>query len=97
VAATGTYLQAGFGAVVRDVILDRCDPRSAEFVEARTLFVVVLASRTEAVEAREAGRVEADHAIWAVEQLDRGLIGERLPGCSSRSTQTPGQTVGSMF
>lgn len=94
-AATDTYFDAGFSVVVQDTILGEWLPRFAGLIESRPLFVVVLAPRPEAVEAREANRAKAGYGAWAVEQLDR-ILREETPKLGlwiDTSEQTPQQTV----
>jgi adenylate kinase family enzyme len=94
-ATTDTYFEAGFTAIVQDIILGEWPPRFVELVESRPLFVVVLAPRPEAVKARDVGRSKSGYGAWAIEQLDRVLREEtpRLGLWVDSSDQTPEQTT----
>ncbi|GGU66605.1 AAA family ATPase [Streptomyces lavendofoliae] len=73
-ATADAYADAGFTAVVQDVVLG---PELAAFtrlVRTRPLHVVVLAPRPDVVAAREAGRDKTGYGGgWTPELLDRGL------------------------
>ncbi|ATL28114.1 hypothetical protein KY5_3096c [Streptomyces formicae] len=67
------YADAGFTAIVQDVILGPPLKTYVELIRTRPAYVVVLAPRPEAVAAREAGRGKTGYGAWTVEDLDTGL------------------------
>jgi cytidylate kinase len=96
-AATVTdgYAQAGFTAVVQDVILG---PDLATFVSlltTRPRFVIVLAPHPDVLANREHTRDKKGYGAWTVESLDTALRQEtpRLGLWLDTSNQTPDQTV----
>lgn len=90
-----TYAEAGFTAVVQDVIIG---PELGWFVSqirTRPLLVIVLAPDAATVTARDHGRTKTGYHTWTVEQLDHGLR-EKTPHIGlwlDTSTQTTAQTV----
>ncbi|MDX3385720.1 phosphotransferase [Streptomyces sp. V2] len=77
-ATADAYADAGFTAVVQDVVLGEDLAGWAGMVRTRPLYVVVLAPDVRAVAAREAGRAKNGYGAWSVEALDRWLR-ERTP------------------
>lgn len=72
-ATADAYADAGFTAVVQDVVLGaELEPYLA-LIRTRPLYVVVLAPSAEAVAEREAGRGKRGYGAWTVEQLDAGM------------------------
>ncbi|MFH8606674.1 AAA family ATPase [Streptomyces sp. NPDC018029] len=72
------YADAGFTAVVQDVILgDELKPY-VDLLRTHPTYVVVLAPRPEAVAAREAARGKTGYGAWTVEDLD-AILRERTP------------------
>ncbi|GHC44725.1 AAA family ATPase [Streptomyces flavofungini] len=67
------YAEAGFTAIVQDVILGEELKRYADLVRTRPLHVVVLAPRPTAVAEREAARGKTGYGEWTVEALDEGM------------------------
>ncbi len=67
------YADAGFTAVVQDVILGEELKTYADLIRTRPLYVVVLAPRPDVVAAREAGRGKTGYGAWTVEDLDTGM------------------------
>ncbi|MFE0102822.1 AAA family ATPase [Streptomyces sp. NPDC059009] len=67
------YAEAGFTAIVQDVILGEELKRYVDLVRTRPLYVVVLAPRAEAVAARESGRGKTGYGEWTVAALDEGF------------------------
>jgi chloramphenicol 3-O-phosphotransferase len=89
------YAQAGFTAVVQDVLLGADLPAYVDLVRARPLYVVVLVPSPEVVAAREAGRAKTGYGAWTVGELDRSLR-EETPriGCwLDTSALTVAETV----
>lgn len=82
-ATADAYAEAGFTAVVQDVVLGEDLPVYVGLVRTRPLHVVVLAPSPEAVAAREAGRAKTGYGAWTVEDLDGAL-----------RTDTPGSGCG---
>ncbi|GAP50958.1 AAA family ATPase [Streptomyces azureus] len=73
-ATADAYAEAGFTAVVQDVVLGEDLRTYAGLVRTRPLYVVVLAPRPEAVAAREAERSKTGYgAAWTVGMLDEAL------------------------
>jgi chloramphenicol 3-O-phosphotransferase len=68
------YAEAGFTAVVQDIVLGEHLPRFVSRVRTRPLYVVVLAPSADTVREREARRAKTGYAGgWAVEGFDRVL------------------------
>ncbi|MEV4628103.1 AAA family ATPase [Micromonospora sp. NPDC049523] len=89
------YAEAGFAAVVQDVVLG---PELAEYVDlltARPRHLVVLAPRPEVVHTRESLRGKRGYGDWTVEVLDRSLRRDtpRIGLWLDNSDQTPDETV----
>ncbi len=72
-ATADAYAEAGFTAVVQDVVLGADLAAYVRLVRTRPLHVIVLAPDPEAVAAREAGRVKTGYGAWTVEELHRAL------------------------
>jgi predicted kinase len=73
-ATADAYAEAGFTAVVQDVVLGEDLRTYAALVRTRPLYVVVLAPRPEAVAAREAERSKTGYGgAWTVGTLDEAL------------------------
>jgi predicted kinase len=72
-ATADTYADAGFTAVVQDVVLGDDLTAYADLVRTRPLYVVVLAPSPKTVAAREAGRAKTGYGAWTVEELDADL------------------------
>lgn len=77
-ATADAYAEAGFTAVVQDVVLGEELPAYVRMVRTRPLYVVVLAPSAAAVAAREAGRAKTGYGAWTVEELD-GELRARTP------------------
>jgi chloramphenicol 3-O-phosphotransferase len=77
-ATADAYAQAGFTAVVQDVLLGEDLTAYVELVRTSPLHVVVLAPDPEAVAAREAGRTKTGYGAWSVAELD-GALRESTP------------------
>lgn len=69
-ATADAYADAGFVAVVQDVILGDELKTYVDLLRTSPVHVVVLAPRPEAVAARDAGRGKAGYGAWTVEELD---------------------------
>ncbi|MBO4255287.1 AAA family ATPase [Streptomyces griseorubiginosus] len=69
------YAEAGFTAVVQDVVLGERLTAYVDLFRTRPLYVVVLAPSPEAVAAREAGRAKTGYGTWTVAELDGVLRG----------------------
>ncbi|MBP5939313.1 AAA family ATPase [Streptomyces acidiscabies] len=94
-ATADAYADAGFTAVVQDVVLGEDLAGWVGMVRTRPLYVVVLAPDARAVAAREAGRAKRGYGAWSVEELDRWLR-ERTPRIGlwlDTSGMTPDETV----
>ncbi|MDH6225696.1 putative kinase [Streptomyces sp. MJP52] len=90
------YAEAGFTAVVQDILLGDDLPRFVARVRTRPLYVVVLDPSAEAVRGREAGRVKIGYAGgWSVDGFVRVLREEtpRIGLWLDTSGQTPEETV----
>ncbi|MGW0180622.1 AAA family ATPase [Nocardia sp. NPDC003345] len=72
-ATADAYADAGFAAVVQDVVLGAELPWFAGQIRTRPLHVIVLAPRPEVVAAREAGRTKKAYGTFTVAELDSGL------------------------
>ena len=94
-ATADAYAEAGFTAVVQDVLLGEDLSSYIGLVRSRPLFVVVLAPSPEAVAAREAGRAKTGYGAWSVEDLDGALRADtpRLGLWLDSSELTVGETV----
>lgn len=79
-ATADAYAEAGFTAVVQDVVLGEELTDYIALVRTRPLYVVVLAPDTETIAAREAGRAKTGYgdAAWTVSALD-GALRESTP------------------
>ncbi|WP_369169715.1 AAA family ATPase [Streptomyces sp. R28] len=98
-ATADAYAEAGFTAVVQDVVLGADLAAYVRLVRTRPLYVVVLAPNAAAVAAREAGRAKTGygtgHGAWTVEELD-GALRARTPRIGlwvDSSELTVGETV----
>ena len=89
------YFDAGFTAIVQDVILGGYLAEMVSLVRSRPLLVVVLAPSPAALAAREAGRGKSAYGVWSVDELDGALRRDtpRLGLWLDTSGQTPEQTV----
>lgn len=96
-ATADAYAEAGFTAVVQDVVLGEELTAYVGLVRTRPLHVVVLAPDAETVAAREAARAKTgyDGAAWTVSALDQALRASTPPiGLwLDTSGQTPARTV----
>ncbi|MDN0197141.1 AAA family ATPase [Streptomyces sp. S.PNR 29] len=94
-ATADAYAEAGFTAVVQDVVLGEDLAAYVRLVRHRPLHVVVLAPTPEAVAAREAGRAKTGYGAWTVEALDAALREStpRLGLWLDTSTMAVGETV----
>ncbi|WP_367322764.1 AAA family ATPase [Streptomyces sp. HUAS ZL42] len=72
-ATADAYAEAGFTAVVQDVVLGEDLTAYAALIRTRPLYVVVLAPSAGAVAAREAGRAKTGYGAWTLEALDAAL------------------------
>lgn len=72
-ATADAYAEAGFTAVVQDVVLGEQLTAYVDLFRSRPLHVVVLAPSPEAVAAREAGRAKTGYGAWTEADLDAGL------------------------
>ncbi|MFI7316129.1 AAA family ATPase [Streptomyces venezuelae] len=73
------YADAGFTAVVQDVILgEELKAYVEDHVRTSPAYVVVLAPHPRAVAAREAARGKTGYGAWTVEDLD-AILRERTP------------------
>ncbi|MER6211100.1 AAA family ATPase [Streptomyces sp. NPDC001642] len=94
-ATADAYAEAGFTAVVQDVVLGEELTAYVGLIRTRPLRVIVLAPDPAAVTAREAGRAKTGYGAWTVEDLDRGLR-TRTPRIGlwlDSSALTVGETV----
>ncbi len=90
------YAEAGYTAVVQDIIIGQHLTEYVQSLVTRPVGVVVLAPRPEVVERREAGRVKTGYADgWTAAELDAALRVEtpRIGLWLDTSDQTPEQTV----
>jgi predicted kinase len=94
-ATADLYAAAGWTAVVQDVVLgEHLEPYLAA-IQARPLYLVVLAPSAQSVARREAARAKSGYGSWTVGDLDQ-VLRERTPrlGLWVDSTdQSPAQTV----
>jgi chloramphenicol 3-O-phosphotransferase len=72
-AAADLYADAGWTAIVQDVILGEQLDDLLSMVRTRPLYLVVLAPRPEAVAARDAARVKTGYGAWTPDLLDQVL------------------------
>ncbi|MFF3332204.1 AAA family ATPase [Streptomyces sp. NPDC002888] len=94
-ATADAYAEAGFTAVVQDVVLGADLAAYVELVRTRPLYVVVLAPDGQTVAARERGRTKSGYGAWTVERLD-GILRTRTPRIGlwlDTSELTVGETV----
>ncbi len=93
------YAEAGFTAVVQDVILGPDLAGYVARIESRPRRVVVLAPHQDVVAAREAARGNTGYGAWTVSDLDRALRTgtPRLGLWLDTSSQTPEQTAGEIL
>ncbi|NED96140.1 AAA family ATPase [Phytoactinopolyspora alkaliphila] len=89
------YAEAGFTAVVQDVVLGPVLADYTTWIQARPLYVVVLAPRADVVARRESDRAKTGYGDWTVRDLDTSLREEtpRLGLWLDTSDQTPEETV----
>ncbi|WP_219463841.1 AAA family ATPase [Nonomuraea rhizosphaerae] len=89
------YAEAGFTAVVQDVVLGADLRLFTSLVRSRPLHVVVLAPDRATVERREAARAKTGYGVWTVARLDEALRRDtpRLGLWLDTSAQTPAETV----
>ncbi|MEV0630592.1 AAA family ATPase [Nonomuraea wenchangensis] len=95
-AAADLYAEAGFTAVVQDIVLGAELELLTTLIRTRPLHVVVLAPRPEVVAARERGRAKIGYAGgWTPVMLDDVLRREtpRLGLWLDTSEQTPDETA----
>ncbi|MEU4804621.1 AAA family ATPase [Actinosynnema sp. NPDC023587] len=94
-ATADGYFEAGFTAVVQDVVLGEFLPYLVDRIRNRPLLVVVLAPTPAAIAVRERGRAKRAYDEWTVRALDRVLREEtpRLGLWLDTSYQTPEQTA----
>ncbi|WP_405976690.1 AAA family ATPase [Streptomyces sp. NBC_00988] len=94
-ATADAYAEAGFTAVVQDVVLGAELPAYVDLIRTRPLHVIVLAPTPATVTAREAGRAKNGYGAWTVEELDRSLRTEtpRIGLWLDSSGLTVGETV----
>ncbi|MEU6257737.1 AAA family ATPase [Streptomyces sp. NPDC047043] len=94
-ATADAYAEAGFTAVVQDVVLGEDLAAYVGLVRTRPLYVVVLAPSAEAVAVREAGRAKTGYGAWTVADLDGALRAStpRLGLWLDSSELTVGETV----
>ncbi|MEU6145156.1 AAA family ATPase [Streptomyces sp. NPDC047081] len=72
-ATADAYAEAGFTAVVQDVVLGEGLGAYVDLIRTRPVHVVVLAPGPETVAAREAGRAKTGYGAWTVAELDDEL------------------------
>jgi predicted kinase len=94
-AAADLYAEAGFTAIVQDVVLGPDLERFTTWLRTRPLHVVVLAPDAATVERREQGRAKTGYGDWTVARLDETLRRDtpRLGLWLDTSRQSPDQTV----
>lgn len=89
------YAEAGFTAVVQDVVVGRDLARYVELLATRPRFVVVLAPRPDVLADRERARNKKGYGAWTVDSLDH-LLRHETPRSGlwlDTSDQTPEQTI----
>jgi chloramphenicol 3-O-phosphotransferase len=89
------YVEAGFTAIVQDVVLGEHLAGMTELIRTRPLHVVVLAPTVDAVAAREAARSKDAYDSWAIHQLD-GILRHHTPRIGlwlDTSAQSPAETA----
>ncbi|GAA2384635.1 hypothetical protein GCM10010420_03640 [Streptomyces glaucosporus] len=93
------YAEAGWTAVVQDVILGKELPEYVAMVRTRPLYLVVLAPDPGTVAEREELREKRGYGLWTVEQLDRFLREEtpRIGLWLDNSGQIPEETVAAIL
>ncbi|MGB3444036.1 MAG: AAA family ATPase [Actinophytocola sp.] len=92
------YADAGFTAVVQDVLLGEHVDELLDAVRTRPRYLVVLAPEPAAVAEREAKRAKTGYGAWTVEDLDRGLRAMPRRGLWLDSTHlTPEATVDALL
>lgn len=92
------YADAGFTAVVQDVLLGEHVDELLDAVRTRPRYLVVLAPSPAAVAAREAARAKTGYGAWTVADLDRGLRAMPRRGLWLDSTHlTPEATVDALL
>ena len=92
------YADAGFTAVVQDVLLGDHVDDLLDAVRTRPRYLVVLAPAPAAVAAREAGRAKTGYGAWTVEDLDQGLRAMPRRGLWLDSTHlSPESTVAALL
>lgn len=94
-ATADLYAAAGWTAVVQDVVLgEHLEPYLAA-IQARPLYLVVLAPTPDAVAKREAARAKSGYGSWTVGGLDHVLRDHtpRLGLWLDTSEQSPDETV----
>ncbi|MGP3961382.1 AAA family ATPase [Nonomuraea sp. 3N208] len=94
-AVADQYAEAGFTAIVQDVVLGADLERFVTWIRTRPLQVVVLAPDQAAVERREGERAKTGYGDWTVAALDQALRREtpRIGLWLDTSRQTPDETV----
>ncbi|MFI6286634.1 AAA family ATPase [Streptomyces sp. NPDC051018] len=94
--AAGIYAEAGWTAVVQDVVIGPELPAYLSLVRTRPLYAVVLAPSPEAVASREAARPKTGYGEgWTVARLD-AVLREETPEVGlwlDTSEMTPDETV----
>jgi hypothetical protein len=92
------YADAGFTAVVQDVLLGDHVDDLLDAVRTRPRYLVVLAPSPAVVAEREAGRAKTGYGAWTVEDLDQGLRAMPRRGLWLDSTDlTPRSTVDALL
>jgi cytidylate kinase len=93
-AVTDSYFQAGFTAIVQDVILGDHLAGTIAMIRSRPLLVVVLAPQPATIADRQAGRSKNAYGRWTITQLDDALQQTpRLGLWLDTSAQAPAETV----
>jgi hypothetical protein len=89
------YADAGFTAVVQDVVLGSDLVPYLDLISTRPRHLVVLAPRADVVAARELARSKQGYGDWTVEALDRSLRADtpRIGLWLDNSDQTPDETA----
>ncbi|MFF4194184.1 AAA family ATPase [Nonomuraea sp. NPDC001831] len=89
------YFEAGFTAIVQDVVLGEDLERFTQWIRTRPLRVVVLAPDAAAVERRERERAKTGYGAWTIAQLDAALRAgtPRIGLWLDTSAQSPAETV----